>query len=606
LHRRKHIEACTFASIVLTPNVINDEVEVTIEASHRDDIEAAKDRIQRTVDSQAAWARSGGRALSTLFSRLAKHNYPDFTNGSIRGLRYANLGPARNEAAYYEDLFEGPNEDLVLTNSVLPLIGRIDEVEEQVHSKAARGADYEANRQHYKNLSAAALDFLTKKYESQPPPSKDRVIVACNLQKEKDQPPITHHEVAGKFEGNVLDVVFMRRASADLTMRPKAYVVFESADDASCVPCEQFCIVSEEPREFNQYKDSIKRRLLILQCIVEEVPLSSQSLRGTGQTWHNMQHVRHAIVRRNRALDDQLNAQAQDEHDVQPQGQAHPPIAAAIEDIDVADLDDNANVPVAPPPQREEQPAELDMEMVEVPKEQEYQNEEALVQNAVMVPLLRETEEEIDTFVHVGLDRTDVSAAEPTGWADPEAVVPYEPPTHVHVNTSAATWALTQALKQRYARFIKKNQSELECLRITERAFWRTLDILWANVSFRETMKTILQENDNPGRFNPYKCPNPNVLTVPYWYKTLHYVHTSEGLQQAMDYLESLRDFEWVALDTEGGGKDTHGEYHPCETIQFATKKESYVIDSRVCKAAVPKKLLRRFLSLLFTKGARF
>ncbi|KAH7705559.1 hypothetical protein AAVH_27231 [Aphelenchoides avenae] len=619
LHRRKHIEACTFASIVLTPNVINDEVEVTIEASHRDDIEAAKDRIQRTVDSQAAWARSGGRALSTLFSRLAKHNYPDFTNGSIRGLRYANLGPARNEAAYYEDLFEGPNEDLVLTNSVLPLIGRIDEVEEQVHSKAARGADYEANRQHYKNLSAAALDFLTKKYESQPPPSKDRVIVACNLQKEKDQPPITHHEVAGKFEGNVLDVVFMRRASADLSMRPKAYVVFESADDASralrTVPhCEQ-------PRDFNQYNDSIKRRLLVLQCIVEEVPLSSQSLRGTGLTWHNMQHVRHAIVRRNRALDDQLNAQAQDEREVQPQGQAHPP-PAAIEDIDVANLDDNANVPIAPAPQLEEQPAEVDMEMVEVPKEQENQDQEALMQDAVMVPLLRETEEEIDTFVHVGLDRADESTAEPTDWAEPEAVVPYEPPTHVHVNTSAATWALTQALKQRYARFIKKNQSEFECLRITERAFWRTLDILWANVSFRETMKTILQENDNrygrrnfetllsgrrpTGRFNPYKCPNPNVLTVPYWYKTLHYVHTSEGLQQAMDYLESLRDFEWVALDTEGGGKDTHGEYHPCETIQFATKKESYVIDSRVCKAVVPKKLLRRFLSLLFTKGARF
>ncbi|KAH7670028.1 hypothetical protein AAVH_42750 [Aphelenchoides avenae] len=460
---------------------------------------AAKDRIQRTVDSQAAWARSGGRTLSTLFRSLAKLNYPDFTNGTIRGLRYANLGPARNEAAYYEDLFEGPNEDLVLTNSVLPLMGRIDEVEEQVHSKAAHGADYEANRQRYKNLSAAALDYLTKKYESQPPPSKDRIVVACNLQKEKGQPPIIHHEVAAKFEGNVLDVVFMRRGSADLTMRPKAYVVFESADDASrALQTVPHC---EKPREFNQYNDSIKRRLLILQCVVEEFPLSSQSLRGTGQTWHNMQHVRHAIVRRNRALDDQLNAQAQVELEMQPQDPVHPPIEAADADLVAATQPDNADMPLAPPPQPEEQPAELDIEMVEVPKEQENQNEEPLEQDAVIVPLLRETEEEINTFVHVGLDRADESTAEPTDWADPEADVPYEPRTHVHVNTSAATWALTQALKQRYARFIKKNQSD--------------------------------------GRFNPYKCPNPNVLTVPYWYKTLHYVHTSEGLQQAMDCLPS-------------------------------------------------------------------
>lgn len=93
---------------------------------------------------------------------------------------------------------------------------------------------------------------------------------------------------------------------------------------------------------------------------------------------------------------------------------------------------------------------------------------------------------------------------------------------------------------------------------------------------------------------------------MPRSYKTLKYVQSAEALHKAMLYLRSLREFEWVGLDTEGGGHRGCGIYEPCETIQFATRKESFVIDARVCKAVVPPNVFRRFLTLLFTKGARF
>lgn len=94
---------------------------------------------------------------------------------------------------------------------------------------------------------------------------------------------------------------------------------------------------------------------------------------------------------------------------------------------------------------------------------------------------------------------------------------------------------------------------------------------------------------------------------MPHWYKTLKYIHDAEGLQQTVAYVASLRDFEWITLDTEGGGKpNRYSAYEPCETIQFATKKESFVVDTRLCNDAVPAELYREFVKLLFTKGARF
>ena len=94
---------------------------------------------------------------------------------------------------------------------------------------------------------------------------------------------------------------------------------------------------------------------------------------------------------------------------------------------------------------------------------------------------------------------------------------------------------------------------------------------------------------------------------MPHWYKTLNYIHTAEGLRQATDYLASLREFEWIALDSEGGGKSNkYAPCDPCETIQFATKKQSFVIDTRLCMDTVPEADFRRFLKLLFTNGARF
>lgn len=39
LHRKRRIEACTFTTLVLDPNVVNNKIALTIFADHRDDME---------------------------------------------------------------------------------------------------------------------------------------------------------------------------------------------------------------------------------------------------------------------------------------------------------------------------------------------------------------------------------------------------------------------------------------------------------------------------------------------------------------------------------------------------------------------------------------
>lgn len=112
-------------------------------------------------------------------------------------------------------------------------------------AKVARGPTFEADRWRYKNLCAAALEYLSKQLESRPPPAKQWVLIVREL---KTTPPVTHREVANMFPGKhllsqrtvpsvrlgeVIDVIFMRRGNADLTMRSSAYVVFTSSEDVS-------------------------------------------------------------------------------------------------------------------------------------------------------------------------------------------------------------------------------------------------------------------------------------------------------------------------------------------------------------------------------------
>lgn len=83
-------------------------------------------------------------------------------------------------------------------------------------------------------------------------------------------------------------------------------------------------------------------------------------------------------------------------------------------------------------------------------------------------------------------------------------------------------------------------------------------------------------------------------------------MQSPDGIRQAIDYLSSLSDFAWIALNLEGAHLRRNGVYEPCETIQFATKDESFVIDARACKAHVPMDIFCRFLSMLFTKSTLF
>lgn len=68
------------------------------------------------------------------------------------------------------------------------------------------------------------------------------------------------------------------------------------------------------------------------------------------------------------------------------------------------------------------------------------------------------------------------------------------------------------ALKQMYTPHLlwlegkkKKRHSSFEYAKITEQAFWHTLDVLWANESFRAEMSDILQEYDQHHGRNTYQ-----------------------------------------------------------------------------------------------------
>lgn len=85
-----------------------------------------------------------------------------------------------------------------MTNSVLPLLAPLDGLELKLDAKRRRDPSYEADRLRYKNYCAAALEYLTKEYQSRPPPTRERVLIVSGLQ---TAPPVTHRDVARKFPG---------------------------------------------------------------------------------------------------------------------------------------------------------------------------------------------------------------------------------------------------------------------------------------------------------------------------------------------------------------------------------------------------------------------
>ena len=75
----------------------------------------------------------------------------------------------------------------------------IDDAEDRLHGTQPNDPVHAADRKRYKNLSAAAFDWLTTEYESYPPPSKDRVLMLRNIE---TSPPESHRQIADKFPGN--------------------------------------------------------------------------------------------------------------------------------------------------------------------------------------------------------------------------------------------------------------------------------------------------------------------------------------------------------------------------------------------------------------------
>lgn len=126
-----------------------------------------------------------------------------------------------------------------------------------------------------------------------------------------------------------------------------------------------------------------------------------------------------------------------------------------------------------------------------------------------MLPGLRADEDDAG-FIHIGHIREEEYPDSADDWADPDDEVPVQPPRRVRVDTSGFSWALNTAILQRYAPRLlyvgdKPRHTDSEYVQITERAFWRILDILWKKESFQKEMTTILQKNDKKYGRNNYQ-----------------------------------------------------------------------------------------------------
>lgn len=207
--------------------------------------------------------------------------------------------------------------------------------------------------------------------------------------------------------------------------------------------------------------------------------------------------MRNAIAQHHRALEDARAAQDQAE---EPQAV----LPAAAEDAADAQAAIIRMADVEMPAQAEEQTSVKDAEIAV--SQDDQPDEHALEDDFQMLDM----ENDVDDFVHTGLNRQEEEEYPDydDDWADLDDDVPQPAPMRVHVDTAGFKWALHNTLLQRYApdklsQGKKPRHTEFEYVHITEKAFWRALDILWSKESFKTEMAAILQDNDKRfGRSN--------------------------------------------------------------------------------------------------------
>ncbi|KAH7726834.1 hypothetical protein AAVH_05721 [Aphelenchoides avenae] len=321
--------------------------------------------------------------------------------------------------------------------------------------------------------------------------------------------------------------------------------------------------MGEYPTNVSQFNDARSRRLQVLHCIVNGIPLSGRGLRKSARV--------------------SLRQRIQELHE----------IAGTNEDSDVVLRDESVAEQV---PEEEIDPVGEDFVHVGLVREHEVVDDDG---NWIHVNVDAPTQQEFRLPKAAKIDHRCAA------WQLRNALRSRYVPHHF-------------ARPRRDGK--KPRHSIYEDMRISESAFFHILDALWKIEGFRGQMERIIKENDASFRRNNWqrlqavqrpRCyHNPfrpifdpdgrETLCVPKRYERLVTVADAEGLRQATAILRSMTTDDVTGIDTEGGN-DTSWP----ETIQVSSKVHSILVDVRTCTEQAPTNLLNDFIYWLFANPSK-